>query len=191
MSMYLHPHHNEYLRAKSNIATQFILRPAGAVDNMEEDEFPPKENTTYLYRVPWWRDGKPAFPGSNWMVHLYHDPSAAADSTICLEAFPKKDEPHTWQRPVYLVGPEPLDESAADENVGWGVYLKSEPRKTWSPAAKALAQLIVAIVIVVLALVETKHKPTLAIVGIVCGIVASTVDWVEEWVVRKRIKAKK
>lgn len=174
-----------------NISTQFILRPAGAVDNVEEDEFPPKENTNYLYRVPWWGDSKPAFPGSNWMVHLYHDPSAAANSTICLEAFPKKkDEPHTWKRPVYPEGTEPLHESAADENVGWGVYLKSEPRNTWAPAVKALAQLITAIMIGVLALVETKHKPALAIIGVVSGIVTATVDWVEKWVARKRVKAK-
>jgi len=191
MSICLYPYHLERLRAKSRISTQFILRPAGAVDNVQEDEFPPKENTNYLYRVPWWRDGKPAFPGSNWMVHLYHDPSAAANSTICLEAFPKKkDEPHTWKRPIYPEGTEPLHESAADESVGWGVYLKSEPRNTWAPAVKALAQLITAIVIGVLALVETKHKPALAIIGVVSGIVTATVDWVEEWVVRKRVKAK-
>jgi hypothetical protein len=191
ISTCLYPYHLERLRAKSRISTQFILRPAGAVDNVEEDEFPPKENTNYLYRVPWWRDGKPAFPGSNWMAHLYHDPSAAANSTICLEAFPKKkDEPHTWKRPVYPEGTEPLHESAADENVCWGVYLKSEPRNTWALAVKALAQLITTIVIGVLALVETKHKPALAIIGVVSGIVTATADWVEEWVVRKRVKAK-
>ena len=132
ISTCLYPYHLERLRAKSRISTQFILRPAGAVDNVED----------------------------------------------------------TWKRPVYAEGTEPLHESAADENFCWGVYLKSEPRNTWAPAVKALAQLITAIVIGVLALVETKHKPALAIIGVVSGIVTATADWIEEWVVRKRVKAK-
>jgi hypothetical protein len=125
------------------------------------------------------------------LVHLYHDPSTAADSTICLEAFPKKkDEPHTWKRPIYPEGDEPLAEGAEDENVGWGVYLKSEPWKIWSLAVKAIAQLVTAVIIGVLALVETKNRPALVIIGIVSGVVASSVDWLEAWVVRKRFKTK-
>ena len=144
---------------------QFLVRPKGYTDNLKENELPPKENDDYEYNIEDENGDDQAPIGSNWMMHLYDVPADCADSTICLNAFPKKKQERlVWRR--------------TGKNVGWGVYLKEEPRKIWFSGAKFVLALACGIIF---GFCWKEKAFPWAVVSWVTVIVALAFDWFEAW----------
>jgi hypothetical protein len=93
--------------------------PSGLADQLKVEE-PSEEDPDYECNV------RPAAsPAARLMAHLYHNPSCAANSTLCLRAFPKrKGDPVVFQ-------------DKGTEKVS-GVYLEEEPSKLLPVTMKAV-----------------------------------------------------
>jgi hypothetical protein len=101
------------------------------------------------------------------MMHLYDVPADSGDSTICLDAFPKKKKERLiWKR--------------TGKNVGWGVYFKEEPRKLLFAGAKFVVALASGLIC---GLCWKDRSFPWAVVGWVTVVVALAFDWFEAWLV--------
>jgi len=150
---------------------QFLVRPRGFTDNLKENELPPKDNDDYEYQVEDEHSNDQAPVGSRWMMHLYDEPADCGDSTICLDAFPKKKQERlAWKR--------------TGKNVGWGIYFKEEPHKTWFAGLKFLVALASGLIFTV-SWSATSHDKDKefpwTVMGWVIAVVALGFDWIEAW----------
>jgi hypothetical protein len=141
---------------------KFFMRPGRLVDKIKEDELLPKDETNDEYSVQD-KDGNEGAPtGSEWMMHLYEFPGSAKDSILCLDAFPKKKcQPHEWIN--------------GGKNVGWGVYLKTQPSRVLLMAVKVITSGGVIVALGVVWIVKKEQRLPIA-VGLVSTITALTVD---------------